>query len=636
MIRFLRLLLLVFITLVPAGAVHAAQQNPVTLDVRAGYDGNGQYHVSHWFPVNVVVANDGGDLRGTIEWRFPGDSEPSFHYEVDLPRGARKQVVLPVVTNTSSRLAVLRLLVDGRPLASNNLRLNPIETNEIAVGVLSSDLSLLNSLTSVQLVTSYTTVVSRLSSDLLPTNAALLEGLDVLVVHDVDTSTLSVGQRSALDGWVRLGGTLLVSGGPDAGRVASGVADLLPVEVGSDLRANMPVESIAVLAGHADLGSLRQGVTANQITRRPDARAIDKADLLITHDVGAGRVIFAAFDIAALRAWPGEADLWSHVLTIDDRMQLATSFRGRNENLVRDTLQLAALNLPSPAILLLLIVIYIAVIGPVNFLILRRLRRVDLAWVTTPVLVAIFLLLAYGSSFIIRGTRPQISQLAFVQGVEGVPGGQATAFVSIFSPQRRSYTLGFAPDALVSPGTFENFQFSPLPVNLSDSATTVPNFLIDVSALRTILVEQSVSDLPAVQSQISHDTQQFSGTLRNTGGETLRNAIVVVGGVMQTLGDIGPGASVAVNLSLNLSTFPNQFDETSNSLFNQQRVMSSLFNFDRFTFGGPNMTGQQGLPERDAAYLLVWRDQPVISTTVDGDGQLQRGLTLYMIRLNSL
>jgi hypothetical protein len=405
--------------------------------------------------------------------------------------------------------------------------------------------------------------------------------------------------------------------------------------LGGDLRANVPVDSIERLAGRSGLGDLIQGITANQITLRPGSRAIDAADLITEHGVGTGRVIFAAFDIAALRAWPGEPDLWSPVLTIADRMQIGYSFRARSENLVRDTLQLAALSLPSPAILLVLILIYIVIIGPVNFLVLRRIRRVDLAWVTTPVLVALFLGLTYGASFVLRGTRPQVSQLALVQGFEGVPGGQATAFVSVFSPQRRTYNVGFAPDALVSPGTFESFQFSTLPVSLSDSATTVPDLLIDVSALRTLLVEQPVSDVPSVASQITRDSTRVLGSVRNTSGETLHNALIVVGDAMQTLGDVGPGASIEVNLALNIQAFPGQVNLPSGGLFNQQQVLSSLFSYDRFTFGGPTFQGQQGFPERDAAYLVVWRDQPAIDVAVDGDGRLQQGMTLYLIRLNS-
>jgi hypothetical protein len=316
-------------------------------------------------------------------------------------------------------------------------------------------------------------------------------------------------------------------------------------------------------------------------------------------------------------------------------MQLGYSFRGRSENLVRDTLQLAALSLPSPAILLLLIGIYIIVIGPVNFLVLRRIRRVDLAWVTTPILVGIFLVLAYGASFTLRGTRPQISQLAIVQGFEGQPGGQATAFVSVFSPQRRTYTMGFAPDALVSPGTFESLQSSSVPVSLSDTAATVPDLLIDVSSLSTLLVEQPVGEVPAVQSQLVRDTLRFSGSIQNTSGETLHNALIVVGDAVQTVGDVGPGARVEVNLPLNLQAFPSKISGPSDALFNQQQVLSSLFSYDRFAFGGPTFQGRQGLPERNAAYLLAWRDLPAIDVAVDGDGRLQRGMTLYLIRLNT-
>ncbi|MBX0327483.1 hypothetical protein K2Z83_07300 [Oscillochloris sp. ZM17-4] len=635
MTRFFRFTLLFLLLLAPAGAARAAQQDPVSLDVRAGYDGSGQYHVGHWFPVSLVAANDGGDLRGTIEWRFPGDSSPSFRYEIDLPRGARKQVRIPVVTNTSARAADLRLMVDGAPLLSRSVRLAPIDTSEVVVGVLSSDQTLLNSLGTAQLVIGYTTALSHLRADLLPEDATLLEGLDVIVIHDVAPTTLTASQRGALERWVRLGGTLLVSGGPDAARTAGDLGDLLPVQIGPGLRADVSTDSLERLAGSSGLSSLVQGITANQITPLPGARAIDRDGLIVAGAVGAGKVIFAAFDLAALRAWRGEPDLWGPILTIEDRMQMGYSFRWRSENLVRDTLQLASLKLPSPAILLLLIIVYIVVIGPVNFLVLRRIRRVDLAWITTPLLVAVFLLAAYGASFILRGTRPQLSQLALVQSFEGVPGGQATAFVSIFSPQRRSYTLGFAPEALVSPGTFESFEFSTIPVTISDSAVQVPDLLVDVSSLRTLLIEQPVAVTPDVESQLSRDASRVTGSLRNASSETLHNALIVSGDAAQSVGDIAPGDTVEVNLALNLQIFPDQTVAPSGALFNQQQVLATLFSYDRFAFGGPTFQGQQGLPERDAVYLLAWRSAPTITVAVDSDGELQKGLTLYLIRLNT-
>ncbi|NNJ10756.1 hypothetical protein EKD04_010490 [Chloroflexales bacterium ZM16-3] len=633
--RFLLLALLALLAMSQAGVSRAAQQSPVSLDVRAGYDGSGQYHVGHWFPLSLVAANDGGDLRGTIELRFPGDSSPSFRYEIDLPRGARKQVFLPAITDANARLIELSLVANGALILNRNVRLVPVDSSEILVGVLSSDQTLLNSLSTAQLVSGYTTVLSRLSADLLPEDAMILDGLDVIVIHDVDTAAFTLGQRAALDRWVRLGGTLLLSGGPDAGRVVGGLGDLLPVQIGPGLRTDVPAESLERLANSNGLRNIVPAITANQITLLPGTRALDRESLISVGDVGTGRVIFAAFDLSILRAWQAEPDLWAPILTLNSRMQIASSFRWRSENLVRDTLQLAALSLPSPTLLLLLMVVYIVVIGPVNFLVLRRMRRVDLAWITTPALVAIFLLATYGASFVLRGTRPQVSQLALVQSFEGAPGGQATVFVSIFSPQRRSYTMGFGLDALVSPGTFEGFEFSTSLVTISDSTVQVRDLLVDVSSLRTLLVEQPVVDVPAVQSQLARDASRVTGSLRNTSGEMLYNALIVSGDAAQSLGDIGPGATVEANLPRNLQSFPDLIGTPSDGLFNQRQVLSTLFSYDRFTFGGPTFQGQQGLPERDAVYLLAWRSAPMIEVSLDGKDSLQQGMTLYLIRLNT-
>ncbi|NTV62457.1 MAG: hypothetical protein HGA65_02825, partial [Oscillochloris sp.] len=216
MTRFYRLLLLALLALTPVSLVRASQQNPVTLDVHAGYDDRGQYHVGHWFPVQVVVANDGGDLSGTIEWRFAGESQPAFRSLIDLPRGARKQVLLPVISVNDDRTAVLQLVVNGQALAKSVVRLNPIASDTALVGVLSSDQTLLNSLSTTQLVSGFSTELSRMAADLFPTDPMLLAGLDVMVIHDIDLTILSDAQRAALASWVDLGGTLLVGGGPDA------------------------------------------------------------------------------------------------------------------------------------------------------------------------------------------------------------------------------------------------------------------------------------------------------------------------------------------------------------------------------------------------------------------------------------
>lgn len=626
----LLLLALLALALALGAAPARAQQEPVSLEVRAGYDGAGLFPVGHWFPIAVVAANDGPDLDGAIELRLPGEGAAVFRQAVELPRGARKQVTLPVTIGESVRGAELLFVADGAEVARRTVRLSPLSAEQLALGVLSSDPGALGGLALIAPANGATTVVARLDPALLPADPMLLAGLDAIFLHDLPTAELSEGQRAALAGYARLGGTLVVGGGPNAERTVPGLAELLPVDVGA-LSAGAPAASLTELSGNVEEPP-PASLTANAVALRPGARALDTGQLVTQRDLGAGQVIFAAFDLAVLRTWEGEPALWGQLVRQEPRALLGYSYRWRSENLLRDALQLPALRLPSTFTILGLILLYIVVVGPLNFLVLRRLRRVELAWVTTPALVAIFLALSYGSSVLLRGTSAQISQLAVVQGFEGQPSGQATAFIGVFSPQRRSYELRFGPDTLVTPGTFEGFRFTSVAVSSDEAGAAVPDLLVDVSALRTLVAEQPAAEVPAVASSLQADGAGVRGELRNQSGLALSDAVVVRGDSASYIGELAAGAAAQVSLAGN-NNFPEQLTFASGGLFNHDRVLYSLFGYDRFAIGDPTFQGSKGLPETDGVYLLAWADRPALPVTIDG-ADTQQGQTLYIIRLN--
>ena len=70
------------------------------------------------------------------------------------------------------------------------------------------------------------------------------------------------------------------------------------------------------------------------------------------------------------------------------------------------------------------------------------------------------------------------------------------------------------------------------------------------------------------------------------------------------------------------------------SKFGRDRVLYSLFGYDRFAANGPRFHGDKGLPDRNGMYLIGWGDGPALPVTIDGDGGRQQGHTLYIIRLN--
>ncbi len=625
------LCLILGITLVSTPTSTLAQESsPVRLQVSAGYDGT--YRVSHWFPVNVTVSNDGPDIQGIIEWHFPGMRDNvTFKRVVDLPRGAQKRLVLNAFAKDFARTGEVRLIVDGTAIVEERVRLTPIEVEQYIVGVVSSDSALLSSLASMKFNNRTSTTVTHLSPELLPEEAPALAGIDALFLHDIITTDLTPDQRAALELWVALGGQLVVSGGANAERTVPGLTDLLPITV-EGLTADVALASLGNMVPR-ERETLPTSTTVSQVELQPAAQSVDDAGLLVTRRQGAGQVIFSRFDLSALRAWTGEPALWSRVLESDMSFEPGTLYRWRDDNLVQEVVQFPGLQLPSFGVLVLFILVYVVVIGPLNFLMLRRMRRSELAWITVPAIVLLFVGGTYAVGTLIRGNRPRVVQVAIVQGYENTSRAQATDFIGLFSPRRDTYTLTLPPDALVSQERLGWDNSAYAPVVWTDQGTELRDLLVDVSSLRTAIVEQAV-DMPfQVSSNLQRQQGEVRGEVQNLGSEPLRDAVIVYGSTQQRLGTLAPGTDHEVVLEHNRGNFPGfaNFDDDE-TMFNRRRILNILDEPDQFGRFGPN-TPMGGLDD-NGVYLLSWGEQPLSSVQIDGTSANQDGLILYVIRLN--
>ncbi|MBK9714215.1 MAG: hypothetical protein IPO81_23350 [Kouleothrix sp.] len=604
---------------VAPGRARAQDQSPLTLDVRAGYEG--AYRIGEWFPVTVEIGNDGPDISAVLEWSFPGQpDEQAFRQEVDLPRGSRKRVMLQVVAQSFTRSGQLRVLAEQNVLASQDLSLDPLDQEVFLAAVVSSNPALLNSLDALQVAGFTSAHVQHLRATDLPDHVAGLRGLSALFLHDLDSAALSPAQRDALDTWVGLGGQLVVSGGVGGQKVAAGLADLLPVQVGGAL-AQGDLAPLARLAG-PDAGALTASAALSQAQPRPAAEQLPPdAPLLFRWRYGAGLVTFSAFDLVSLREWAGEPALWSSVLERQAAPLLGAQLT--EVDLLDDVLKLPSLSLPSAGTLLTFLLVYILVIGPLNYILLRSLRRLELAWVTVPLIVLLFAGGLYVAGRALRGGAVQLSQAAVVQGAEGQPRGVATAFIGLFSPGRSTYTVGFPADALVnSPAARASLRDQPAAVVAGPSGARSVALQADVASVSSFAAHSAI-DLPiSVQSNLISDTAGLSGEVRNAGAGALDDALIVYGNTFARLGSLAPGASKQIARGDLKKSFPRSVDLPEVDQFDRQAMLNALFDRDRARAD-------------DGVYLLAWAKQPTIGITVDGQAAAQSGLTLYVVRLAS-
>jgi hypothetical protein len=610
--------------------VAAQDETPITLDVRAGFAG--AYRLGEWFPVSVSIGNDGPDLRCVLEWSFPGQlGEQTFRQSIDLPRGSRKHVTLDVFARGFARNGQLRVLEGETALVTRDLSLDSADEAVFLAGVISSDPAMLNSLNSLQIAGFSSTQVRHLDAADLPEHTALLRGLNALFLHDLDSAALSPAQRDALGLWVSLGGQLVVSGGVGGQKAADGLADLLPVQVGGSL-AEGDLTPLAELAGAGALPNPVAPLSSAQ--PRPQAEQLPPGTgLLYRWRYGSGLATFSAFDFAILRGWTGEGALWGRLL---ERQAVLTPGYGarlsQTSLLERGVLRLPSLNLPSTGVVMVFLLAYVLMIGPINYLVLRRMRRLEWAWLSIPLVVLMFAGGLYVVGVGLRGGQSQINQAAIVQGAEGQSRAFATGFVGLFSPRRAAYTLGFPAQTLVggSPGRFTaNEQFEA--VVADESGARSIRVLADVVSVTTFVAEQMV-DLPvSVQSNLTSDGSGIRGEVRNTGAGALEDVMIVRGNAFARLGALSPGTSQQIEAGSLQPGFPASAVLTDSGPFDRQEMLRVLFDRDAIRLRNSGLAG--GLSDEQGVYLLGWASQPTIGATIDGQQAMQTGLTLYVIRL---
>ncbi|HEU4324753.1 MAG TPA: hypothetical protein VFS21_16535 [Roseiflexaceae bacterium] len=618
----LALVLAALLVMLPPGRA-ASQDAPITVQVRAAYDG--AYRPYTWFPVDVTLANDGPDVSGVLEWRFPGlPGESAVQYALDLPSGTRKRVVMYAMARNFARNGELRLISGTDVLAQRDVQIRPIDTGTFLIGVISSDRALLNSLAALDFTGLGGTEVHHFDAASLPEQGVALNNLNALFLHDLDSAALTRAQREALALWVQQGGQLVVGGGLNAERSAGGLADLLPAELAGGIR-QADLAPLASLAG-ADAPAPPENATVAQATARPGAQTLSgEAPLLFARALGGGRVVFAAFDLAELRGWEGEVALWQQALQQRALISPATSARQERNTPFQDVLRRSAPSLPAVHWMLLALILYVTAVGPLNYVLLQRTRRLEWAWVTLPLTMLLFTVVFYVIGFGLRDRSTPINQIALVQGVAGQPRSAASAFINIFSTDRGRYTIDFPGSPLVSELQSRLASTGAVAPTVLDEQVQVRDLVVDVGGQRVFTAETMLPSGLPVESSLSADSQRVSGTLRYSGDAALDDVLLVRGGQYQVLGRVAPGEQREVLVEDRQGTFLSGYMLGQTGAFNRQKLIEALF------------SGVYGRQWRDqqAVYLLAWRAEPAFAIRLNDQPALQDALTLYIVQLSS-
>jgi hypothetical protein len=300
---------------------------------------------------------------------------------------------------------------------------------------------------------------------------------------------------------------------------------------------------------------------------------------------------------------------------------------------------LPALALPPIGGLLLLLLGYIALIGPVNYFILRKLDRREWAWVTMPALIAIFAVGAYAFGSALRGSDVIVNEVAIVRGAPNATEGSAQAYLGVFSPTRGTYQLSVGGGALLSApivGDFFGGQGVLLDVVQGDTAQ-VRDLNVGFGSLRTVRAETPVQ-VPRIEADLRLVDGQLEGTIRNDSDRLLEAPAVVLGGSFVVMSDLVPGATAQVRMRISATQFGQALSdklfgqiyyETVANNDTQRRNATRHRIIDQLTYD-PMFGNMQQLPS-DGPVILAWGRDPILDVTVAGQEPARSSNVLYYI-----
>ncbi|HMJ89790.1 MAG TPA: hypothetical protein VK530_08235 [Candidatus Acidoferrum sp.] len=464
-------------------SLHARAE--IIFDVFVGYGlgaSDGVVAEASFFPVTVEVQNNGPGFNGVVEivgGQF-GNGQRRL-VPLELPSGTKKRFVVPVycagkfktsvdarLRNEKGKIVAEQLNLEPRPTTGHVDSLSPLiaslpRTHSGAAGLPEP----------ARRSTQLSPAATHLNAESFPENPIALDGISTLYLHSSRAPELKVPQVNALLAWLHGGGRLVVGiEQPGDVNATEWLQTILPCQLGEvkTVERHSALQEWLNQLGYTDEVISRSGATTNVFTNLLPDDKFEEAPLqviaaklrdgntiignatqplAISAPRGRGELVVLLFspELEPFRSWLNRSWFWaklSHVpITYLASGNISsypnTSLDGVFGAMV-DSRQIRKLPI---GWLLLLLIVYLIVIGPLDQYWLKKINKQMLTWITFPAYVAIFSGLIYFIGYTLRSGETEWNEL---QIVDVIPHGaradlRGRTYGSAYSPVNATYSL---------------------------------------------------------------------------------------------------------------------------------------------------------------------------------------------------
>ncbi len=242
---------------------------------------------------------------------------------------------------------------------------------------------------------------------------------------------------------------------------------------------------------------------------------------------------------------------------------------------------LPVLDMPSARGLAMMLIVYILLIGPINYLVLRKRNQLQLAWITIPVITIIFSAASFTLGYILHGTDIFINKISVLQIS---PEGRAhfDSFVGIFSPAQTAYQIEVKGGGLLSPLNPYNEPWSSVSPSIDSKPAgrvmtlvqgdpaLVKGLSVNQWSMQSFMSEGEIPDFGAITGDLQLDQDKITGSVTNSTSHSFQDLSLILGNKFVQIGPLAPGEKADVSLELAALGMPNFTGSLSYAMFENE------------------------------------------------------------------
>ncbi len=428
------------------------------LNVRvvAGY--GGYYRPGSWVPIFVSISNRPDGSSSTQAEDFTGQlmmltspvkgnsAQVQYLRRIDVPASSEKRYTLYIkLAEDIDRIPSLRINSEnGKLLQQLQVDLQQVDKDKLLQVHISDELGRPPLPTFRGEPDNIFT--STLSPDLLPDHWSAYDSVDIITFSKWPGIGMGEQQAKALEDWVKMGGTLVFLGGSETISYSDEFSqDLLPVEINGSVRLDQRVSGefeVITQSGRTAQNNQTKSFVLTNATPKIGSEVIleiDRQPIAVKRDSGLGKVIFFSLDLKNLTRSLELviSDAWLPIIPIRDLGSYEYEFIPALEGM--KILTGRAARPPNVFIIILICAIYTIIVGPVNFGLLAKMKKLEYAWFSVPVIVFFFFIMIYALGKWTKGGENIIREVRVETLSAKDMSGKVERFIGYFVSEEGNY-----------------------------------------------------------------------------------------------------------------------------------------------------------------------------------------------------